>query len=265
MTGKKIFKIVGISFFAILIRSMLQLIIPSANQTILQQSVFVKNGTLPLIFMVYGTIAFIAITIIFMIIHTGMGGGRISKGFKTGLIYTIVWAILLVEPLPHGSTIDLFTYPLADGFVLLILGLMTGRFLSQDSAKKKHKLTINSIFNILTITLLFVIGRIVEYKVFNIYSMFEQAQLRTIVWVICAGIIIGFMFEYLSDTIKTKNIFLKSFIFGGIFFGINLFFFNFFLPLVLKVDILDLSIRTLIDTFSVIVSCVIINFKNRSY
>jgi hypothetical protein len=261
MTGKKLLKIVGISFIVILIRSMLQLIIPTANQTVLKQSVFAMNGTLPIVFMIYGTVAFTAITIIFMVIQRGMGGGRISKGFKTGLIYTIVWTILLVEPLPHGSTIDLFSYPLADGFVLLILGLMTGRFLSEDSIKNKRKLTINSVFNISIITLIFAIGRIIEYKVFHIYSMFEQAQLRTIVWVICAGIIIGFMFEYLNYTINIKNTFTKSLIFGGIYFGINQIFFIFFLPLVLKVAIFDLIIRTSIDIASVIIGCLIINVK----
>jgi len=69
------------------------------------------------------------------------------------------------------------------------------------------------------------------------------------------------MFEYLDYTINTKNAFTKSLIFGGIIFGINLFFFNFFLPLVLKVGILDLSTRTLIDIVSVIISCLIINVK----
>jgi hypothetical protein len=263
MTGMKLLKIVGISFIVIILRSMLQLIIPSSNQTVLQQSVFALNGTLPLVFMIYGTVAYTAITIIFILISRGMGGGRISKGFKTGLLYAIIWTVFLVEPLPHGSAIDLFSYPVADGFVLLVLGLMSGRFLSENSPKKKHILTINSIFNISTITFLFTIGRMIQYKVFHIYSMFEQAQVRTLVWVICAGIIIGFMFEYLNYTINSKNPYAKSLLFGGIFFGIDLLFFNFFLPLVLKVDILDLSIRTLIDIISVIIGCLIINIKER--
>lgn len=45
------------------------------------------NGTLPMVFMIYGTVAFTAISIIFMVIHRGMGGGRISKGFKTVLYF----------------------------------------------------------------------------------------------------------------------------------------------------------------------------------
>lgn len=261
MTGKKLFKIVVISFIAIIIRSMLQLLIPSTSQSVLEQSVFVKNGTLPIVFMIYGTIAFTAITIIFILIHRGMGGSRISKGLKTGLIYSIVWTVFLVEPLPHASTIDLISYPLVDGSVLLVLGLMSGKFLSENSTKKKHQLTIKSIFNISIITLFFTVGRIIQYKVFHIYSMFEQAQARTLVWVICTGIIIGFMFEYLNDAINNKNAFTKALIFGGIIFGVNLVFFNFFVPLVLKVDILDLIIRTLIDIVSVIIGCLIINVK----
>ncbi|WP_410511075.1 hypothetical protein PaeBR_13230 [Paenibacillus sp. BR2-3] len=264
MTGKKLFKIVGISFIAILIRSMLQLIIPSTNQTVLQQSVFARNGTLPIAFMIYGTAAFTALTLIFILIHRGMGGGRISKGYKTGLIYAVVWTVFLVEPLPHGSTIDLITYPLADGAVLLVLGLLSGRFLSESSTKKKHKLTVNSICNISVITLIFTMGRIIQYKGFHIYSMFEQAQGRTLIWVICAGVITGIMFEYLNYTIHIKNVFTKSIIFGGVIFGIDLFFRNFFLPLVLKVDILDLSIRTAMDIVSVIIGCLIINVKESS-
>ncbi|MDF2535634.1 MAG: hypothetical protein K0R18_1793 [Bacillales bacterium] len=263
MTAKKFLKVVFISFVAIIIRSILQLIIPTAEQTVFDQSVFVKNGTLPLVFMIYGTVAFSAITIIFLLIQRGMGGSRISKGLKTGFIFTVVWTIFLVEPLPHGSTIDLFSYPLVDGAVLILLGIMSGRFLSENSENIKHKLNANSIFNISVITLFFTIGRMIEYKVFDIYSMYEQAQLETIVWVICAGIIIGLMFEFIKDTITNKNTYTKTFMFGGFIFGINLFFFNFFLPLVLDVDILDLVTRTLIDIISVTIGCLIINVKEQ--
>jgi hypothetical protein len=265
MTGKKTSVIVVvISFVAILIRSVLQLLIPSSDQTVLQQSEFVMNGTLPIAFMIYGTLAFIAITLIFRLIHTGMGGSSHSKGLKTGLIYSVVWTVFLVEPLPHGSAIDLFTYPLADSMVLIILGLMTGRFISHNSPEKKHHLSIQSISNVAIITLFFMVGRIIEYRVFHIYSMFEQAQVKTLIWVICAGIIIGLMYDFLNHTILTENAVKKSFIFGGIMFGINLLFFNFFLPLVLKVDIVDMGIRTFIDSASVILGCLIINIRRRT-
>ncbi|MDQ0192830.1 hypothetical protein [Paenibacillus wynnii] len=262
MTGKQLLKIVLISFTAIIIRSMLQLLIPSANQTVLQQSIFVKNGTLPIVFMIYGTLAFTAITIIFVLIQRGMGGGSVSKGLKTGIIFSVVWTVFLVEPLPHGSTIDLFSYPLADSIVLLFLGFMSGRFLSENSTKKKHEFTSKSIVNIAIMTLVFTMGRIILYKGFHIYSMFEQAQVRTLIWVICTGIIIGLMFEYLNYTIYSNKVFTKSLVFGGAIFGINLVFFNFFLPLVLKVDIQDMIIRTLMDTVSVIIGCLIINVKD---
>jgi hypothetical protein len=264
MTAMKFLKVVLISFVAIIIRSMLQLIVPTAKQTVFDQSVFVKNGTLPLVFMIYGTVAFTAITIIFLLIQKGMGGSRISKGLKTGFIFTVVWTIFLVEPLPHGSTIDLFSYPLVDGAVLILLGLMSGRFLSENSEMIKHKRNPNSIFNISVVTMLFTIGRLIQYKVFDIYSMYDQAQVRTLIWVICAGIIIGLMFEFIKYTIDYKNAYTKTFMFGGFIFGVNLFFFNFFLPLVLDVDILDLVTRTLIDIISVSIGCFLINVKEQN-
>ena len=79
MSIKKMMKIVGISLITIILRSLLQLVIPAGNQTILEQSEFVKNGTLPMVFMLYGLIAFIALTLIFIEIQKGMGGKSRSR------------------------------------------------------------------------------------------------------------------------------------------------------------------------------------------
>lgn len=261
MTGRKVLKIIVISVIATLFRSVIQLLIPATSQSVLQQSIFVKNGTLPIVFMIYATATYAAITVIFILISRGVGGRKISKGLKIGLIYAIVWAVFLLEPLPQASIIDLISYPLADGSALILLGLMSGKFLFNDSQNSNHNLSNNSIFNIIIITSFFLIGRIFQYKVFHIYSMFEQAPVKTLFWIICTGIVIGFMFQYLNYTINIKNSFTKSLIFGGFFFGINLLFFNFFMPLVLNVDILDLFIRTFIDIISIFIGSLIINIK----
>ena len=42
-------------------------------------------------------------------------------------------------------------------------------------------------------------------------------------------------------------------ILGGLLFGVDLFLFNFFMPLVFAADIPDLILRTLTDTFAVTV------------
>lgn len=261
MSIKKMMKIVGISLITIILRSLLQLIIPAGNQTILEQSEFVKNGTLPMVFMLYGLIAFIALTLIFIEIQKGMGGKKQIKGLKIGLLYSLIWTAFLIEPLPHGSFIDLFSYPLADGIVLVFLGLMTGIFLSESSPNKQYHPSSNTKFSIAIFTLFFTTGRLIQYNFFHIYSMFEVSQVKTLLWVIFTGIVIGFMFDYLRSTTTGKGPLTSSLLFGGIYFGLNLFFFNFFLPLVLKVSLVDLITRTSIDIIFVFLASLLLNFN----
>lgn len=262
MTGKKLFKIIFISFISMIIRILFQLIIPSSEQSVFKPSIFVQTGTLPIVFFIYGTLTYFIISIIFFVINNRMAGTKLFKGLKIAFIYASVWVIFLLEPLPHAantSIIELISYPLADGIALLIIGLLCGNFLFQDSQIKENKLNSINPFNIFIITLTFIMGRIVQYKIFNIYSLFTENPIKTILWVICTGIIIGFMFEYLNYTIKTENIIKKSLIFGFIYFGINLTLFNFFMPLVLQVNIIDLIVRTAIDIIFVSIGCFIIN------
>jgi len=261
MSIKKMMKIVGISLITIILRSILQLVIPAGNQTILEQSEFVKNGTLPMVFMLYGMFAFIALTLIFIEIQKGMGGKKHLKGLKIGILYSLIWTAFLIEPLPHGSFIDLFSYPLADGIVLIFLGLMTGIFLSESSPNKHYHPSSNTKFSIAIFTLFFTAGRMILYNYFHIYSMFENNQAKTLLWVIFTGVVIGFMFDYLDSTISISAPIRRSLVFGGLYFGLNLFFFNFFLPLVLKVSLVDLITRTSIDIIFVLLACLLLNFR----
>jgi hypothetical protein len=78
---------------------------------------------------------------------------------------------------------------------------------------------------------------------------------------VSGNIMIRVMFEYLNHTINIKSAFIKFSIFGGIIFGVNLIFFNFFCATCFKSRYLDLIIRTLIDIVSVIIGYPIINVK----
>ncbi|MGB4589106.1 MAG: hypothetical protein WBI17_07730 [Clostridiaceae bacterium] len=261
MSFKKMMKILGISFITIILRSLLQLAIPAGNQTILEQSEFVKNGSLPMVFMLYGLFAFIALTLIFIEVQKGMGGKKHLKGLKIGILYSLIWTAFLIEPLPHGSFIDLFSYPLVDGIVLIFLGLMTGIFFSENTPNKTYQPNSETKFNIGIFTLFFTVGRLIQYNYFHIYSMFDSNPAKTLLWVVFTGVVIGFMFDYLNSAISIKEPIRKSLIFGGIYFGLNLFFFNFFLPLVLKVSLVDLITRTSIDIIFVLFACLLLNFR----
>ncbi len=49
------------------------------------------------------------------------------------LSFCVIWVIYLLEPLPHVVQLDKITYPLADSFSLLILGILTGKMLGRDN------------------------------------------------------------------------------------------------------------------------------------
>jgi hypothetical protein len=258
----KMVKLVLIGFITTILRAMLQPLIPAGEQTVLAPSMFVNNGSMPLAFMVYGTFAYTTIALIFLILSKNMSGNRIIKGLKFGISYSLLWSIYLMEPLAHAAPIDRITYPIADSAVLIVMGLLLGRFIAISSPIEKYKFTKHSLLNIGLITILFFIGRMIEYTIFNIYASFNESPLSSIVWVIGTGIVIGLIFDYINPSIGRKSIIGKSFIFGVVIFGVDLFAFNFFMPIVFNADILDLFIRTIVDIVFVFIGSYIVNKNN---
>ena len=260
----KTIKLVLIGFITTILRAMLQALIPAGQQTVLAPSIFVNNGTMPLAFMVYGTFAYTIIAGIFLILHNGMDGNRIIKGLKFGISCSLVWTMYLMEPLPHVANIDRITYPIADSVALIFMGVLLGRFIAMSSPTKKYKLTKQSLFNMGIITILFFIGRMIQYTIFCIYSSFNKSSISSIAWVIGTGIVIGLIFDYINPLIEGKSINTKSLIFGFVIFGVDLFAFNFFMPIVFNANILDLFIRTIVDIVFVFIGSYIINkIRNR--
>jgi hypothetical protein len=255
----KMVKLVLIGFITTLLRAMLQALIPAGQQTVLAPSMFINNGSMPIVFMLYGTFAYAMIAATFLIIHKSFSGNRIIKGLKFGILYSLLWSIYLLEPLAHGAPIDRIIYPIVDSAVLIVMGILLGRFIAISSPIEKYKFTKHSLQSIGFITVLFFIGRMIEYKIFNIYSTFNKSPVPSIVWVIGTGIAIGLVFDYINPSINNKSIIGKSFIFGVVIFGFDLFAFNFFIPIVFNFDILDLFIRTILDIIFVLIGSYIVN------
>ena len=111
------------------------------------------------------------------------------------------------------------------------------------------------------ITVLFFIGRMIEFTIFDIYSSFNKSPIASIVWVIGTGIVIGLVFDYINPLIDSKSITYKSFIFGFVIFGVDLFARNFFMPIVFNFDILDLFTRSIVDIIFVFIGAYIANTK----
>lgn len=254
---KNILKILLIGFATTIIRIIGQLSIPAGEQTVLAPSIFAQNGTMPLVFTVYGIFAYSLIAALFLVIRSRMGGNRILQGLKYGLACCAVWIVYLLEPLPHVAALDRITYPIADSVALTIMGLMLGWLLGKSKCSAGWQKTAFPILPVLTVTACFFAGRMIQYLIFDIYSSFDEKTLETVLWCLLTGIAISCVMVWLNLHISNGNRIKRAMILGCLLFGMDLILFNFFMPLVFSADIPDLILRTLVDILTVTLGCLV--------
>lgn len=254
---KNILKILLIGFATTIIRIIGQLSIPAGEQTVLAPSIFAQNGTMPLVFTVYGIFAYSLIAALFLVIRSRMGGNRILQGLKYGLACCAVWIVYLLEPLPHVAALDRITYPIADSVALTIMGLMLGWLLGKSKCSAGWQKTAFPILPVLTVTACFFAGRMIQYLIFDIYSSFDEKTLETVLWCLLTGIAISCVMVWLNLHISNGNRIKRAMILGCLLFGVDLILFNFFMPLVFSADIPDLILRTLVDILTVTLGCLV--------
>lgn len=248
-------KLLLVGLCTTIIRIIGQLLIPAGSQTVLEPSVFVKNGTMPLAFTIYGIIAYSIIASLFLLVKDKISGNRVMRGLKYAVSCCLVWIIYLLEPLPHVAFLDKFTYPLADSIALLALGVLSGLLLCEKENRTYQINPVLSIIPTIAITVSFVIGRIIQYRIIDIYSSFEEDTVASIIWTVCVGLVLALVLQWLNDKITAKKPIVRILILGLILFGVDLFLFNFFMPLVFNADIPDLLIRTFMDMGFVTIGC----------
>ncbi|WP_041275430.1 hypothetical protein [Desulforamulus ruminis] len=111
----------------------------------------------------------------------------------------------------------------------------------------------NPVVALVTIPGCFLVLRIFSYKAVHIDSSFTTNPFGTMIWTVVTGIWLGIMYLLLRSGIEIESSMMKALFFSMVVFGINLFFFNFFVTLVFESNITDLIIRTMVDILSVLV------------
>ncbi|HIT61137.1 MAG TPA: hypothetical protein IAC33_07900 [Candidatus Fimousia stercorigallinarum] len=254
---KNILKILLIGFATTIIRIIGQLSIPAGEQTVLAPSIFAQNGTMPLVFTVYGIFAYSLIAALFLLIRDRMVGNRILQGLKYGLVCCAVWIVYLLEPLPHVAALDRITYPIADSVALIIMGLMLGWLFGKSKRSADWQKTAFPVLPVLTVTVCFFAGRMIQYLIFDTYSSFDEKTLETVLWCLLTGIAISCVMVWLNLHISNGNRIKRAMILGCLLFGVDLILFNFFMPLVFSADIPDLILRTFVDILTVTLGCLV--------
>ena len=255
-------KLLLIGLLTTIVRIIEQLFIPAGTQNILKPSVYVNNGTMPMAFTIYGILAYTVIASMFLLVKDRISGNRVIRGLKYSISCCLVWVVYLLEPLPHVVFMDKFTYPIADSIALLVMGSLAG-FLLCGKEKKKYEKTFKiDILSIIIIMIFFAIGRIIQYKVIRIYSNYDNNKIESMIWVVFVGFVLSLVLQWLYDKLVVTKKYIRPFILGVVLFGVDLLVFNFFMPLVLDVDIPDLIIRTCVDFSSVTIGCFFLKKRN---
>ena len=252
---RTIFKVVIVGIITTIFRIIGQQLIPTGSQNVLLPSIFVKNGTMPLAFSIYGVFAYSLIAIMFLLISNQLSGNNIIQGLKYGVFCCCIWIVYLLEPLPHVSPIDRITYPAADGLALIVMGVALGFMFCKDKPLIKNNTRKLNITPLVSITICFVIGRLIQYYILDIYSSFNSNKIETIWWCILTGFVIACVLVWINRYVKQRNFIKRALILGCLLFGLNLTLFNFFMPLVFDADILDLIVRTVIDFSAITIGC----------
>ena len=254
MNKKRWLTLLIIVIAATVLRLMLQLLMPSTASTPLPPSSINKAGLIPIAFTLFGIVTYGLLAIVFVLIQEKLPGKRMTKGLVFGLLFGMMWAVYLFEPLPFNagaSMADVLSYPIVDGATITILGLLLGRFIGTDSAGTgKVSISLNTL-KLLTIPILFIVVRFLGYTVIQIYSFFADRPVGTMLWAAETGIWIGVMYLLLRPGIAAKSPLIKAAFFGVVVIGIDLFMFTMFIPLVFETNILDLFVRVAIDIISV--------------
>lgn len=256
---KTIAKVIFIGIITAIIRIIGQLLIQAGEQSVLAPSIFVQNGTMPIVFIIYGIFAYSILAALFLIVRDRMTGRRILKGVKYSIACSLIWMVYIFEPLPHNAPLDRITYTIADIVALLIMGILLGFLLGKKQSFRSKRVGKNDITPIIVITACFVIARLFQYIVIGIYSSFNSKAIQTMIWIVITGLVVGCVMVWFNKYIKTQERIIKAIIVGVVLFGVNLTLFNFFIPLVFNADISDLILRTVIDFLAITVGCLSLN------
>lgn len=252
---KNVLKILLVGVVTTVVRIIGQLCIPAGEQTVLAPSVFAQNGTMPLVFTIYGIFAYSLIASLFLLIRGHLSGNRILQGLKYGLSCCAVWIVYLLEPLPHVAPIDRITYPVADSLALIVMGLLLGLLFGKSGYSAGRQKTASPVLALLAVTACFFAGRMLQYLVFGIYSSFEENLIETVLWCLFTGLTIACVVAWLNLYTGRGGRVKRAVILGGLLFGVDLVLFNFFMPLVFDSDIPDLILRSLVDVLAVTLGC----------
>lgn len=216
------------------------------------KSVVLTSGWFPPIASAALALSFGIIGMIFLAIQKVLPGTKIEKGRSFGLALSGLYIIGMVEGwvlYPVSLFGEIYT-GIADGCGILLLSLLLGKFMAEDTHNEK-KSGGTSFLTPLIITIIFMVARTFSYTFLNIESTYIERPIATLLWTAAMAGWVSIMVGLVGRHLRPSYFLQQAVLFGGLVFGFNWLVFNLFALLFIVVPLWDLLSRSVIDAMGV--------------
>jgi len=214
---------------------------------LIQKGFFLPAVSIALIIW-FGTLA-----IIFVLTQGNLSGTKAMKGLRFGIAFAVLCFLAIFELclVFDSSLVDGLCTSTTDSISILLLGLLLGSLVGTDSASPRSRMK-SSQKSSLVIALIFLVGRYFGYMIINIMSAYSEKPIETFLWTLGIGYWIAMMYWLLKETPEGSAM-VQAVRFGVLIFGVYWLIYNSFILLFLKLSILNVFLRVIIDVVSVTV------------
>jgi hypothetical protein len=252
MLQRNRWRIVGIVLVCTVFDIVVHYFGPDALEIGLPKSTIVKNGLLIPAVMLLFFITFGALAVVFVLIEDALPGTGLHRGLLYGLSFGGLWFIGMFEPGTSPLWLSLFS-GLADGLPILLLGVLLGVFTATDTGSSLEQRAANPMLPIVTVALLYTIGRYVAYTIIRIDSAYSTMPFATFFWTVGMGLWVGGMYQLLKQGLKGTSPLKRALMFGGAIYGTDWLLYHLFMILFFDVSVADLVLRAGTDAIFVAV------------
>lgn len=218
-------------------------------------SYFIKNNIFEVVATITLFITYVLLGVVFSHIQNNLPGKKIEKGLRYGISFGGLWFLgILGMSLILNSPIEVeLISGGTDCMVIILLGLLLGKFVASDNSCKAVEKGRVSIVPIITIGLIYFVGRYLAYIMFNIELAYPTKLLETLLWTLGIGFWMGLAYSLLKQSVNKCSPFRKAIFFGGIIMGIDWILFNLFAVLLVDESLIELLLLAGSDILLVIV------------
>jgi hypothetical protein len=208
---------------------------------------------------IWALLAFSSAADVFHRVQHEISGDGLARGIRYGSAIALLWLMGMLEgvALFGNPWISEFVIGLSDAIPVLIMAVLLGIIVyrTPDVHHARGFVSVHPAIGLGVITLSFLGVRYSAYLLGIIDSGHGSYPVETLLWTLMMGLSIGVAYLLVEQRRITKPTPASAVRFGVVVFGANWFAFLIFIPMLFEGALLDILLRTVLDTAVVTLAC----------